>query len=252
MNKLSFITFGAVILLWNSHSFAATTRSVDYQMPQATDELQLRQQASERLQRADILTLPVKTRDQVIATKAATVTGSKAVQNVSSFAAHSYYHQFSFYDVATYLLDDDNYDGFFHSFSLDIDADVYGAEPTESVPVYAEIYLSRNGGDWLHLYTTDVFYLQGNSSYDSYQVSTALETGYPSDHYDVLIDLYEVGYSDIVATISSDELNSLYALPLQSRDRDNYDNGGAIVTVSAGSLSMFGVLALAMLAWRRR
>ncbi|MBO1270489.1 choice-of-anchor H family protein [Shewanella sp. 4t3-1-2LB] len=252
MKKASLIISVAFLLLWHSSSFATTTKSVDYKMAQATDELQLRQQATERLQQADIRHLPVKTRTEVIAAKEATVVDRKALQNVSSFNAHSYYHQFSFYDVATYLLDDDNYDGFYHSFSLDIDADVYGAEPTESVPVYAEIYLSRNGGDWLHLYTTDIFYLQGNSSYDSYQVSTALETGYPTDHYDVLIDLYEVGYSDIVATVSSDDLNSLYALPLQSHDRDYYDNGGALVTVSAGSLSMLGVLALGLLAWQRR
>ena len=69
----------------------------------------------------------------------------------------------------------------------------------------------------------------------------------------MLIDLYEVGYSDIVATVSSDDLNSLYALPLQSRDRDNYNNnGGAFVTVNAGSMSAAGVIVLALLAWRRR
>ena len=40
------------------------------------------------------------------------------------------------------------------------------------------------------------------------------------DSYDVLIDLYEVGFSDVVATYSSDDTNALYALPLESSDYD--------------------------------
>ncbi|MDF0533814.1 choice-of-anchor H family protein [Shewanella sp. A32] len=254
MTKVNVITSMALLLIWAGSSYAATTKSVDYKAVESADEAQLREEAVSQLQQATETNILVQTREQIIAAKVAdNNSGSKSAQKISSFSAHNYYHEFSFYDVATYLLADDNYDGFYHSFSLDIDADVYGADVTESVPVYAELYLSRNGGDWMHFYTTDVFYLQGDSSYDSYQVTTSLETGYPTDHYDVLIDLYEVGYSDIVATVSSYDLNSLYALPLQSRDRDNYNNnGGTFVTVNAGSMSAAGVIVLGVLAWRRR
>ena len=36
----------------------------------------------------------------------------------------------------------------------------------------------------------------------------------------MLIDLYEDGYSDIVATFSANDSNNLYALPLESSDYD--------------------------------
>ncbi|WP_162180662.1 choice-of-anchor H family protein [Shewanella mangrovi] len=186
-----------------------------------------------------------------IAAKSGTADKSK-VQSISSQTLHSYYHEFSFYSADTYLLSDDNYDGFYHSFSINFDADVYGAYVDEQVPVYAVIYTSRNGGDWVYLHTTDVFYLQGESAFDSYEVVTSLDTGYPTDHYDILIDLYEVGYDDIVATISSDDTNSLYALPLQSYNRDQDYGYQETVVVEGGSLSLLGLLGLAFVVWRRR
>ena len=220
---------------------------------QQTDTARAEQTA--QLQQLAPKTLPRLSREQMqqaIAAEQTSAAKSKVgPQKISSPTRHSYYHEFSFYDVQTYLLDDINYDGFYHSFSLNIDADVYGAAVTESVPVYAVIYTSRNGGDWRHLHTTDVFYLQGNSAYDSYEVTTSLDSGFPTDYYDVLIDLYEVGYNDVVATISSDDVNSLYALPLQSYDRD-VDSYSEEVVVSGGSLAWTPLLALGVLAWRRR
>ncbi len=75
---------------------------------------------------------------------------------------------------------------------------------------------------------------------------TTLESGYPSDHYDVLIDLYEPGYSDIVATISSYESNSLYALPLESREWDR-DDGATVIVDAGGSLSVLALVSLVLL-----
>ncbi|MFQ6372158.1 choice-of-anchor H family protein [Shewanella sp. YIC-542] len=244
----------ALLLLWSGVGYGATSKSVEAPLTRNADETQLRQAAAKQLQQGGRVQNLLKTREQVIAEKTAANSPDGMIKpslRIASPTAHSYYHQFSFYDVTTYLLDDNNYDGFYHSFSVNIDADVYGASAAASVPVYAELYLSRNGGDWMHFYSTEVFYLQGNSTYDSYQVSTALQSGYPTDHYDVLIDLYEVGYNDIVATVSSDELNSLYALPLQSQDRDGYDTDGAAITVSGGSVSVLALAGLLLLAWRR-
>ncbi|MCW8994825.1 MAG: hypothetical protein OQK77_03320, partial [Psychromonas sp.] len=58
---------------------------------------------------------------------------------------------------------------------------------------------------------------------------------YPG-HYDLLIDLYQVGYSGIVATYSSNDNPALYALPLES---DDYDRvyADTIYIHHAGSLS---------------
>ncbi|QSX34636.1 choice-of-anchor H family protein [Shewanella avicenniae] len=224
------------------HSQAAAERQ------KSVSQLQLMPQAATELN-----TLSREQKQAEISASVATANKSK-LQAVSSLTQHSYYHEFSFFSAEAYLLSDDNYDGFYHSFSLNFDADVYGAYANESVPVYAVIYISRNGGDWTYLHTTDVFYLQGSSAFDSYEVITSLDSGYPTDHYDILIDLYELGYDDIVATISSDDTNSLYALPLQSYNRDQvYDSGyQETVVVSGGSLSALVLLGLGLVGWRRR
>ncbi|WP_345858387.1 choice-of-anchor H family protein [Shewanella algae] len=186
------------------------------------------------------------TREQMIAKKQKLPESQAAPQRMVSMAAHSYYHEFSFYEAASYLYDDYDSDGFYRSFAVRFDADVYGNDPAESVPVYAELYLSRNGGDWEHYYSTEVFYIQGDSTQDDFEVLTTLESGYPSDHYDVLIDLYEPGYTDIVATISSYESNSLYALPLESREWDR-DDGATVIVDAGGSLSVVALVSLVLL-----
>ena len=82
------------------------------------------------------------------------------------------------------------------------------------------MYISKNGEHWTHYFTTNNFIIEGDTDLDEYEVITTFLAGYSSDHYDVLIDLYQVGYSDIVATYSSNDSNALYALPLESADYD--------------------------------
>lgn len=258
MKTFHYLTLTMMGLALTSEVALANTSAVkviEYGVNSAQQTETARAQQSAKLQDIAPKTLPrlSRTEMQTVISGDATDAVKRKVgpQKVSSPTRHSYYHEFSFYDVQTYLLDDINYDGFYHAFSLNIDADVYGAAATEDVPVYAVIYTSRNGGDWQLLHTTDVFYLQGNSSFDSYEVTTSLDSGFPTDYYDVLIDLYEVGYDDVVATISSDDLNSLYALPLQSYDRD-VDSYSEEVVVSGGSLAWMPLLALGLLGWSRR
>ncbi|GIU47086.1 GlyGly-CTERM sorting domain-containing protein [Shewanella sairae] len=135
--------------------------------------------------------------------------------------ANGVYRDFYIYDAYSRLFVDNDYDGFYQTFSVTFDADVDGYYANERADVFAELYLSRNGGPWEHYYTTDIFSIFGNATDDDFEVLTTLDFGYRSDHYDVLIDLYEVGYGDIVATVSSNEFDSLYALPLESSDRDD-------------------------------
>jgi hypothetical protein len=151
-----------------------------------------------------------KTREQKMAEKVSAAPLNQASQ----------YYGFTVYDAKSRLLEDFDGDSFYSTFSVTFDADVNGLAINEYANVYAELYISEEGGPWLHYYTTDVFTLEGNSSFDDYKVLTTLHSGYQSAHYDVLIDLYEVGFSDVVATISSDDSNALYALPLESSDRD--------------------------------
>ncbi len=192
-----------------------------------------------RVQQIQAVAAEPKTREQVAAQKQKTSTLQRSRQQ-----SYGVYHDFSFYDAFARLFEDRDYDGFHRSFSVTFDADVYSNYPDESVPVYAELYLSRNGGDWVRYFTTETFYIRGANELDDYEVVTTLADGYGTDHYDVLIDLYEVGYSDVVATISSDDTDDLYALPLESA---NYDREQEVVVEVEGGGSL-GAGALALLA----
>lgn len=185
------------------------------------------------------------------------VTAKHASQGIPSSSATSedpyrapVYHSFSILDVSSRLFEDFDYDGFYQTFSVTFDVDVNGSYLNERADLFAELYLSRDGGPWMRYYTTDVFTIYGDSTQDDYEVLTTLYTGYATDHYDVLIDVYEVGYSDIVATISADETDSLYALPLESRDRDR-EPDIIVVEESGGAFSVLGLLCLSLCAGLR-
>jgi len=138
----------------------------------------------------------------------------------------SHDHYFSIHDAVSYLLTDIDQDGYYHEFSVRFDADtLYGA-----ADVYAELYLSLDGGPWQHYYSSDIFTIYGDSVDDQYEVMSTLVEGYPPGHYDILIDLYEVGVEGVVATFSSDDSNSLYALPLED---STYDVEEVVVVVES-------------------
>lgn len=172
-----------------------------------------------------------KTRDQILSlkkqqvfkqTKPAMLANNNAASTAqdSAVSSNNWYRSFNIYDGFSQLIEDYDEDGFYQTFSVTFDADVIDTYHIDQANVYAELYLSKNGGDWIHYYTTDIFSIYGESENDQYEVYTTLNQGYISDNYDVLIDLYEVGYSDIVASYSSDNTNALYALPLESSDYD--------------------------------
>ena len=150
-----------------------------------------------------------------------------------------YYADFAIYSVTSFLLDDFDGDGFFQTFSVIFDADIYSYTKQQTGEVYALLYTRKNGGPWIHYFTTDIFVIEDESTLDEYEVITTFLSGYSPDYYDVLIDLYQVGYENIVATYSSDDSNALYALPLESADYDEtyievvqVSNGGSISVIT--------------------
>ena len=134
--------------------------------------------------------------------------------------SYSNYADFAIYGATTFLQDDYDSDGFYQTFSVTFDADIYSYIPSQLGEVYALLYISKNGGAWTHYYTTDNFLIEGETDLDEYEVITTFLSGYSTDHYDILIDLYQEGYTDIVASYSSDDSNALYALSLESADYD--------------------------------
>jgi len=191
-------------------------------------------------------------RQQFIAELSATKTllSKSSQQNID----HDSY-QFAIFNAQSSLLTDDDYDGYYQSFSITFDADYLRYDDFDSAIVYAEMYLSKNGGPWLHYFTTDDFSIHSDDSDDDYEVITTLIDGYNSDNYDVLIDLYEVGYSDIVATYSSSDSNALYALPLESTNNDIYQPEQVSYSIESGGsfswLILLPILLISLIKYRK-
>ncbi len=149
-------------------------------------------------------------------------------------------NSFSMYRVFSYLLEDVDGDEFYQSFSIVFDVDIYHSAYAE---VYAELYLRKDNGPWIHYYSTDVFALYGESEDDEFEVNTILEQGFTDGFYDVLIDLYEANSDELVVSYSSDDSNALYALTLESSEYDQiYTTDVEVIYSNGGSTSLFGLL----------
>lgn len=156
-----------------------------------------------------------------------------------------YYADFTIYGATSFLEEDYDGDGYYQTFSVIFDADIYSYTEHQLAEVYALLYLSKNGGPWTHYFTTDTFFIEGDTDLDEYEVISTFVSGYASDHYDVLIDLYQVGYSDIVASLSSDDSDALYALPIESAEYDQpYVEVVEVVEISGGSMNWLVLILL--------
>ncbi|NVK21578.1 MAG: hypothetical protein HWD86_03590 [Kangiellaceae bacterium] len=121
---------------------------------------------------------------------------------------HLYIH-----DAAVYLYDDTDGDGYYSKLRVDFDVD---SPYDDWFDVYAEMFIREIGtNDWIHYYTTDVFEIHWDDSSDEYSVSTRLNTGFPPGKYEVLIDLFEYGYSGLVDTLDAYDDPDLDNLPLE-------------------------------------
>ena len=136
---------------------------------------------------------------------------------------------FSFYSANSYLNFDLDGDGYFSDFTIEFDADYDGGY----ADVYAVLYYSKNGGPWIEYFETDVFEIHLDDASDDYQVSSRLVTDFPTSDYDILIDLYEAGVTGIVSTISADDTNNLYALPLEDEEHELNSNASQITYVAS-------------------
>jgi hypothetical protein len=127
------------------------------------------------------------------------------------------FSDFTLYGATSTLRADRDGDGYHSEFRIRFDADVI----VGSTYVYAKLYLRRAGeSEWFLYHETDDFYITGQTSDDEYYVTTSLDAGYPTGEYDVLIDLYEAGFSGIVATLGPGESGALSYLPLEETGLD--------------------------------
>lgn len=169
----------------------------------------------------------------------------------SLMSRHYGTRQFDIFYVDAWLFNDDDYDGFYSSFDLTFDLDVdYG-----SAAVYADIWIRPDNGYYELLHSTDIFTIDGYGTHDEYHVSTDLFDDFPVGYYDILIELYDAEHSTNipVATANSYSFDSLYALPLESRNHyDDHGTVGVTISAAAGSFWLFLAPLAALLALRLR
>lgn len=136
----------------------------------------------------------------------------KVSRSAISQATSSRASYFSIFDAGSSLRIDRDRDGYYSEFQISFDAD----SDIGDALVYARLYLRRVGEvDWQLYHTTDDFWIYGQSDDDDYFVTTTLDEGFATSEYDILIDLYEVGYNGIVATLDANDDVDLLDLPLE-------------------------------------
>lgn len=120
------------------------------------------------------------------------------------------------YDAFVELDGDLDGDGYFHFLHVTFDVDsLYAA-----AYVFAEIYVSADGTNWEHLYTTDDFLVEGQKALDEYEVETELVSGYPRGYYDVLVEIYDADYVEYVDEFGPAQSPAMSLLPLEDMYAD--------------------------------
>lgn len=127
-------------------------------------------------------------------------------------------------------------DGYFSTFTLEFDVDtVYN-----QAEVYARLYLAR-GDVFEEYHTTSLFLIEGDISEDQFIVESELLTGFPSDDYELLIEVYDGLNDQLVASFDGFDDADLTLLTLESRSFESQQGDVIVITESGGS---FGYLML--------
>ncbi len=139
----------------------------------------------------------------------------KALHVVSS--DYNNHGEISIYDATTLLISDFNENGFYHRFSISIDADtIYN-----TAYIYARLYLSFEGGPWNHYATSDNYHIHLDSEADTFVIETELADGFPPGYYDIRIELYDADINHWLLSYGSYDDASLNALPLEDSYYDD-------------------------------
>ena len=120
------------------------------------------------------------------------------------------------YDVSTDLVSDFDYDGYFHRYSVAIDADTV----FDSAYIYAELFLSYEGGPWNYYASSENYLIYGDSEMDTFIIETELADGYPTGYYDLRIEIYDAETGAWLTSYGPYDDASLSTLPLE----DSYDD----------------------------
>ena len=148
------------------------------------------------------------------------------------------------YEARTRLFDDFDGDGRFTYLrvSFDIDTSYFEAD------VYVRLFLRGSDGTWDPIFHSEEFSIYGTSSNDEYEVETELVAGFPPDDYDVMIEVYEGVYGDLVAEYGPANSSALSFLPLEDISFDSRVTPAVVVSSGGGGAVSFDMLILLLFA----
>lgn len=115
------------------------------------------------------------------------------------------------------LIADDDHDGYYHRFAVDIDVDM----PHDSRLVYATIDVRTPHGEWLHEHTTTDFLVDDVGPHDIVRVNGDWESGYPPGRYDFRIGIYDAHTHELIAE-NGPTMLTLLGVPLEDALSDHY------------------------------
>ena len=155
-------------------------------------------------------------------------------------------NDFWIYDTWATLSNDFDYDGYYSKVSVEFDADTVYSRAY----VYAIVYLGLEGVfDSIHV--TSVFAIDGDSSLDSFVVESELVTGFPSEDYEILVELYDADTDQLVAFTDGLDDADLAIVPLESENYEVVPEPRVIVVEEhGGSLGWWALLMLPVIGLR--
>ncbi|QCZ92659.1 choice-of-anchor H family protein [Salinimonas iocasae] len=145
---------------------------------------------------------------------------------------------FWIYDCWLTLLTDEDYDGYFASFSLSFDADTF----YQAHELYAVIYLG-DAVEYKSVYVTSVFTVYGEDSDDYVTLDIELVSGYAPYDYDIRIELFDAHNDYRVAVYDAFNDADLSLVSLESRSNDQpYHDSHHSSSRHGGSIGLAGIL----------
>ena len=204
----------------------ATRSSASISIPHASNLNKSSRDKKLKTSDIDIMPALVKDGNRFESNYASVNQKNKSGSNDFNFSASS--HDYILFDASTELISDFNYDGFYHRFSVTFDVDtVYDVSY-----VYAEVYLSYEGGPWNHYGTSDNYHIYLDSESDTMTIETELADGFSPGYYDIRIEVYDADSNDWLLSYGPYDDASLNALPLEDSYYDdlNYFNDGHLTT----------------------
>lgn len=149
-------------------------------------------------------------------------------------------HLFWVYDASIELLQDSDRDGYYHSLRVQFDVDTILSQ----ADVYARIYLG-DADSWREIHTTSVFPIHSDASYDEFVMTTDLLQGFPSDDYDLLVEIYDADDHSLQDSYDDSDDPDLTLLSLESLEYEqNHYAPVPDAHSHGGSLGVFALLSL--------